>query len=89
MGARAGQDWHGSQGRREVAEHLRERFSTQQWQDEHQSLMINQVVVFEADQGEVKRPRIEEEFDKVPGIRESFGFIASGTAGSLSGTTGI
>lgn len=67
-----------------MAEHLRERFSTQQWQDEHQSLMINQVVVFEADQGEVERPRIEELFDKVPGIRESFGFIASGGEGSVA-----
>ena len=40
--------------------------------------MINQVVVLEAAEGEVERPRIEEVFDKVPGIRESFGFMAAG-----------
>ena len=43
-----------------------------------------QVVVFEAGEGEVQRPRIEEEFEKVPGIRESFGFMASGAEGAVA-----
>ena len=46
--------------------------------------MINQVVVLEAAEGEVERPRIEEVFDKVPGIRESFGFMAAGADGSVA-----
>ena len=68
----------------DVATQLRKRFMTEDWQDRHVRTRINQVVIFEAQLGDVERPRIVEEFEKVPGMRTTYSFMAIGSAGAVA-----
>ena len=45
---------------------------------------MNQVVILEASAGEIWRPRIEKDFEKIPGISTSYGFMAAGSEGAIA-----
>jgi hypothetical protein len=60
----------------DVREHLSARFSTEAWQNDHKCGAINRIEILEATLGAIERPRIEEEFESIPGLRKSFGFLS-------------
>jgi hypothetical protein len=63
----------------DVAKLLKERFEPLAWRDEHgldSKYTINQVVIDEAGFGDIKRPAVEESFEKIDSIRRSFGYRA-------------
>lgn len=61
---------------REVAEHLRARFETEEWIMAHADKSIQQIVVTYSHHDEViERPRVEHEFEPLTGKMSSFSFI--------------
>jgi hypothetical protein len=63
----------------DVAQHLRLRFESADWQEKHgldSRYTINRVVIHQAGLGDIERPVVEEEYEAVAGIRRSFGYRA-------------
>ena len=52
----------------EVAEHLKARFNTAQFVEEHQNSTIREVVVQWTPTAEIKRPPVEFKYDSMPGL---------------------
>ena len=73
---------------RDVAQHIRDMFCSVDWAEKHgldSQFTINEVVVFEADIGQIERPVTAEEYDKVGSIQKSFGYMALHDGGLIIG----
>ena len=57
---------------------------TEDWQDQHVRAGITQVVIYGVGVGDVDRPRKPKAFEKVKGIRTSYGFMVIGTDGAVA-----
>ena len=63
---------------KEVADHLRLRFCTEGWREKHKvgsAFVVNAVQVLDADSKSIRRDEAEV-YDRVDGIRKSFGYLA-------------
>ena len=63
---------------KEVADHLRKRFCTEDWRAKHKvgsAFVINEVQVLDVDSTEIQRDG-DEVYDSVEGVRKSFGYMA-------------
>ena len=61
---------------REVAEHLKARFETDEWRAAHVDKAIHQIVVAYSHHDEiVERPTVEHEFEPLTGKMDSFSFL--------------
>ena len=66
---------------KQVADHLRLRFCTEDWKEKHKvgsAFVINEVQVLDADSKTIQRDEAEV-YDSVGGIRKSFGYLAVST----------
>lgn len=60
---------------KEVAEHLRARFSTREWREAHQHKAIHEILIFYAPHQDITRPRGGCTFDSLEGARSSFSYL--------------
>lgn len=64
---------------KEVAEHLRRRFQTDEWKAAHTDKSIQEIVVTYSDHGDiVERPAVEHEFEQLTGKMSSFSYTVLG-----------
>lgn len=59
----------------EVAEHLRARFSTEEWRAKHASKHINEILIFYTPHNEINRPRADPTFDSLDGARSTYSYM--------------
>ena len=60
----------------DVAEHLRAKFQTQQFEEEHQKKVIQKVVVTYVDATQISRPVVRHKYARMPGMKKTFLFLA-------------
>ena len=64
---------------KEVAEHLRNRFQTEEWKAAHKDKSIHEIIVTYSDHGQiVERPRVDHEFTPLTGKMSSYSFAMLG-----------
>ena len=64
---------------RDVAEHLKKRFETDEWKAAHADKAIHEIVVTYSNHDEIfERPQVEHEFEPLTGKMSSFSFLMLG-----------